>query len=68
MHKSKTTGHLIAKLQYFADEMNQRRKDKETLAIATNERECKEGIKTEILIYEQIIEEYNEIFKEILYK
>ena len=59
---------LIAKLQYFADSMNQRKVEKETLSFAITEKLLKSEIRSEILIYEEIIEEYHLIFKEILYR
>lgn len=58
---------LIAKLQHFADAMNHRKLEKEALSIAITEKSLKSDIRKEILIYEEIIEEYNSHFREILY-
>lgn len=57
---------VIAKLQYFADNMHQRKLEKEALSIAIEDKELKSEIRSEILIYEEIIQEYYATFKDII--
>ena len=68
MHKGKIERKLIARLQYFADNMNQRKQEKERISLGMNKGECKEIARNQIILYEEIIEEYHDIFKEILYE
>jgi len=68
MLKSKASGNLIDKLQYFADAMDKKKCEKEIVAIGMNRGECKEVVKNQIILYEEIIEEYHDIFKELLYE
>lgn len=57
---------LIAKLQHFADSLQQRKLEKETLSIFITDKSIRSEILREILIYEEIIEEYYSDFKDIL--
>lgn len=57
---------LIAKLQHFADTLNQRKLDKEVLSIISDDKSLRAELHTEIFIYEQIIEEYYEDFNDII--
>lgn len=58
----------IAKLQYFADYMQQRVLEKESLAVVLGQSDLTSDIRTEILVYEEILEEYYKIFEDILHK
>lgn len=68
MQNQESGDRLIAKLQYFADSMNQRKLEKEALSIVVHEKSLRSEIRSEILIYDQIIDEYHDIFKDILYR
>lgn len=57
---------ILCKIQHFADMMVQRKLEKEALSIAIDDKSLKSEIRSEILIYQQILDEYYEIFKEIL--
>jgi hypothetical protein len=59
---------LIAKLQHFANSIKQRKIEKESLSIVLEQSDLKSEIRSEILIYEEIMEEYYEVFKDILYR
>lgn len=59
---------LIAKLQHFAECMHQRKLEKEALSIALNKSNLKSKVISEISIYSEIIEEYYDVFKDILYR
>lgn len=59
---------LIAKLQHFADTLNQRKLDKEVLSIISDDKSIRSELHTEIFIYEEIIEEYYNDFKDILFR
>lgn len=58
----------IAKLQHFADFMQQRVLEKESLAVVLGKCDLVSDIRTEIIVYNEIIEEYYKIFDEILHK
>lgn len=58
----------IAKLQYFADMMGQRVLEKESLAVILTDENLKSDIRTEIMIYNEILYEYNKLFEDILHK
>lgn len=57
---------LIAKLQRFADTMQQRKLEKEALSIVLGKCELQSEIRSEILIYEEILDSYYDTFEEIL--
>jgi hypothetical protein len=57
---------LIAKLQHFADYMHQRKLEKEALSITLHRSSLKSDIKNQILIYQEILEEYHLEFKDII--
>lgn len=59
---------LIAKLQHFADTLNQRKLDKEVLSIISDDKSIRSELHTQIFIYEEIIEEYYGDFKDILFR
>ena len=60
-------GHCIAKVQYFADMMKQIVLEKESLAVVVEDPSLRSDIRTEILIYNQVLEEYNKLFEDILH-
>lgn len=59
---------IICKIQYFENLLNQKVLEKQSLAIGINQPEIKSEIRTKILIYEEILEEYHQIFDDILHK
>jgi len=59
---------IIAKIQHFADNLQQRKLDKEILSILIEDKPLKSDILNEILIYEEIIQEYYDDFRNILTK
>ena len=59
---------FIAKLQHFGDSIKQRVLEKETLSIAVDDKSLKSEIISEILIYQEIIDDYYECFKDILHR
>ncbi len=59
---------LEAKLQYFADYMNQTILEKETLSISLGQCDLTDEIQKEIELYQKFMDKYEEIFKEILYR
>lgn len=59
---------IIAKIQAFADWMKQSKQEKESYALLLAESEEKNQVRKEILIYNEILVEYFEIFGEILQK
>jgi len=59
---------LIAKLQYFADFIQQTKLEQEALSIVIDDKILRLDIQKRILIYQQIGEEYHDIFKDILYR
>ena len=68
MFDSNQHDRLIAKLQYFGDAMKQRCLEKEALSIVFNDKDLKEKKHVEILIYQEIIDNYYECFKDILHR
>lgn len=57
---------IIAKLQHFADSMQQRKKEKESLSLAIGKCDIQSEIRSEILVYEEILNDYYDEFQEIL--
>lgn len=60
---------LIAKIQYFADLIEVRINEMDSLTYALNdEKAMLASLKKEISIYQEILEIYNTLFKDILYR
>ena len=59
---------IIAKIQHFADFMTQKKLEKEALSIVLDKSDLKSCIISEILIYQEIIEEYYTDFEHILHR
>ena len=57
---------IIAKLQHFADSMQQHKREKEALSMTLGKCELQTDIRNEILIYDEILECYYDTFNEIL--
>lgn len=57
---------IIAKLQHFADMLQQSKLEKEALSIALGECKHQTEIRNTILIYEEILGDYYDEFQEIL--
>ena len=57
---------IIAKLQHFADKLDQKRLEKEALAISVGFCVLQTEIKSEISVYQEILDEYYDEFQEIL--
>jgi hypothetical protein len=57
---------VIAKIQHFADSLQQRKLEKEALSIVISDKSLKSEIRSEILIYEEILEDYDDTFQDIL--
>ncbi len=68
MQNHLTHDQIIAKLQHFADGLRQRKIEKESLSIALEKGEQKTEVYNEILIYEEIIEEYHNSFEDIIFR
>lgn len=66
MQNQLTHDQVIAKLQHFADSLRQRKIEKESLSIALGKGEQKTEVYNQILIYEEIIEEYYKTFENIV--
>lgn len=61
------SNRLIAKLQHFADNINQRKVDAEFLLITTPNKNCEsEKVKESIFLYDKILQDYYDMFDEIL--
>lgn len=64
-----THDRLVAKLQHFADMLNQTQLEKESLLLTIDRESCeKETLKTQIFLCRQISKEYYEMFEDILYR
>lgn len=60
---------LIAKIQYFADIIEVKINEMDSLTYALNdEKAMLTSLKKEISIYQEILEIYNNLFKDILYR
>lgn len=58
---------LIAKLQHFADGLNQLKIDAEFSLITTSSEICqRDKVKDSIFLYDKILKEYYDVFDEIL--
>lgn len=68
MNQAQQTSHdrIIAKLQHFADSMQQHKKEKEHLSMTLGKCDLQSEIRSEILIYEEILNCYYDEFQEIL--
>lgn len=66
MLKDLSHDQVIAKIQRFADTISQRKLEKESLAITIEKSELQSDLRIEILIYEEILDEYYIFFEEIL--
>lgn len=59
----------IAKLQHFSDMLKQSKIDSESLLLTIDHECCeKEKIINQILLYEEILKDYYDIFKDVLYR
>jgi hypothetical protein len=63
-----THDQIIAKLQQFADGLRQRKLEKEALSIGLEKGSQKTEVYNQILIYEEIIEEYHNSFEDIIFR
>jgi hypothetical protein len=61
-----THDQIIAKLQHFADGLRHRKLEKEAVSIALEKGDQKTEVYNQILIYEEIIEEYHHEFENIV--
>jgi hypothetical protein len=66
MSNHQTHDQVIAKLQHFADNLHNRKLEKEALSLSLDKSEKKTEVYNEILIYEEIIDEYHQIFENII--
>jgi len=72
MNQLQQTSHdrIIAKLQHFADTLQQTKADKENIAISIDQKENMKleifNLRNEISIYEEILNDYYDEFQEIL--
>ncbi len=59
----------IAKIQHFAEVLNQILKEKEILLLTIDRESCeKERLKDQILLCHEMLKEYYQIFDDILYR
>jgi len=58
---------VIAKIQHFLEYLQQSQLEKQALAIALGKSEQDECLKDQILIYQELIDHYHGLFKEILH-
>lgn len=68
MQNHLTHDQIIAKLQHFADGLRQRKIEKEALSITLGKCEQHSELHNQILIYEEIIEEYHNSFEDIIFR
>jgi hypothetical protein len=61
-----THDQVIAKVQHFADSLRLHKLEKEALSISIDKSEKKTEMYNQILIYEEIIEEYHKTFEDII--
>jgi hypothetical protein len=66
MSNPQTHDQIIAKLQFFADSLRLHKLEKEALSISLDKSEKKTEMYSQILIYEEIIEEYHATFQDII--
>lgn len=60
---------LIAKIQHFAEWLKQSQIEREILLISTPGKNCqKEKIQESILVYEEMLKEYYDIFEDIVHR
>ena len=59
---------IIAKIQHFSELLNACILEKETLSIVIHDKDMKNHLLLEILVYEEILTQYDDIFKNILCK
>ncbi len=59
---------LTCKIQAFNDKLTQIILEKEALALAITENVLRSDIRTEIIVYNEILNEYNKIFDNILHR
>lgn len=59
---------LIAKIQYFADKLDQIKTENESLAIILQDPPHNPELELKISVYEEILHDYYESFKDILYR
>ncbi len=67
MENESTKDKLIGKIQYFADMLQQCALEQEALAIVMEDSELKSLVRSKILFYEEIVTQYNSLFKEIIH-
>lgn len=61
-----THDQVIAKVQHFSDSLKQRKLEKESLHMTMEDKSIKLAIHNEILIYAEILKDYNEEFQQII--
>ncbi|HEX4374912.1 MAG TPA: hypothetical protein VHZ50_16525 [Puia sp.] len=66
--QSNQSDKLTCKIQAFNDKMTQIILEKESLALAITDQILRSDIHTEIIIYNEMLSEYNKIFDNILHK
>lgn len=68
--KQVNSGHIIAKIQYFGDAINVLIREKEDYLLRTYNvsEENAMSIKAQIIVLKEILERYDEIFTNILFK
>jgi Trp operon repressor len=60
---------IIAKIQHFAELIQQLQRDKENLLLTIDRENCeREKLKTQIFICHELLKEYHQIFDDILYR
>lgn len=59
---------IIAKIRHFAEYVSEKKGDEECLAITLHECDTKKACKQKILVYQEIIDEYYNLFDEIVEK
>lgn len=61
---------IVAKIQHYADLLRQYQNDKENLLLTTaTERDCeREKLKHQILLCQELLKDYYQIFDDILYR
>lgn len=63
-----SNGHSIAKLQHFSDYLQQLILEKESLALLLTDKSVLSDIRTEIIVYTEILDKFNKLFEDILHK
>lgn len=59
---------IIAKIQHFSEVLDRTALEKESLSIVIDDKQIREELHKEILIYRELSKQYDEIFKNIVCK